>query len=92
MTKHATLLTEPHNYAVVQLPERNFPGVVFQGDSLHNLLRQITEIRALAVRGTEREELLAELDDLYALFRDLEYGYAKVCSAHGIDLPYARDQ
>lgn len=35
------LLTSASNYAVVQLPGRNFPGVVFQGDSLHALLSAV---------------------------------------------------
>ncbi|WP_413813982.1 DUF6959 family protein [Rhizobium sp. Leaf453] len=38
----AELLTPSHNYAVVKLPERSHPGVVFQGDSLHVLLTDIS--------------------------------------------------
>jgi hypothetical protein len=34
----AKLLSEPKNYAIVQLPQRRFPGVVFQGDSLNILI------------------------------------------------------
>ena len=35
MDRTAKLLTEPSNYAVVQLPGTAFPGVVFQGESSH---------------------------------------------------------
>jgi hypothetical protein len=38
MDRTAKLLTETSNYAVVQLPGRQYPGVVFQGDSIHALL------------------------------------------------------
>jgi predicted RNase H-like HicB family nuclease len=37
----AKLLTNAENYAVVQLPGRQFPGVVFQGDSIRTLISQL---------------------------------------------------
>ena len=43
--EYATLLTPAWNHAVVQLPGRRFPGVVFQGDSLFLLLEQVREVR-----------------------------------------------
>jgi hypothetical protein len=40
----AKLLTSSHNYAVVQLPGRQFPDVVFQGDSLHILETHLSKL------------------------------------------------
>lgn len=39
----AKLLSAPANYAVVHRPGRAFPGVVFQGDSLRNLVAELRE-------------------------------------------------
>jgi Family of unknown function (DUF6959) len=44
ISEHAELLTPPGNYAVVQLPGRKFPGVVFQGDSLAALCEQTANL------------------------------------------------
>ena len=38
------LLSEPTNYAVVHLPGRAFPGVVFQGDSLDGIIADLEEV------------------------------------------------
>ncbi|WP_430426199.1 DUF6959 family protein [Phenylobacterium sp.] len=37
------MLSEATNFAVVQLPGRAYPGVVFQGDSLASLIGDIAE-------------------------------------------------
>jgi len=47
MAESAALLTDSGNYAVVQLPRRKFPGVVFQGDSTRNILVQLGRIQLL---------------------------------------------
>ena len=41
MSDFAEVRSEPTNYAVVQLPGRQFPGVVFQGDTLHVLAHSL---------------------------------------------------
>lgn len=80
----ATLLTGAHNYAVVQLPGRKFPGVVFQGDSLYALRESLAqlaqetspvELRAGAVR------LRNEIDQILG-------GYVKTVDATGGALPF----
>jgi hypothetical protein len=85
--EYATLLTPAWNHAVVQLPGRRFPGVVFQGDSLFLLLEQVREVREAldAGRLDEAKEGAAELEDDLA---GVLSGYESVLAARGIELPY----
>lgn len=50
------LLSEATNYAVVHLPERQFPGIVFQGDSLNAL---ISDFNSIAGETDESERVFA---------------------------------
>jgi predicted RNase H-like HicB family nuclease len=59
--RYAELLTPPHNYAVVQLPDRRYPGVVTQGDSLATICARLGS--ALAGDLDELVDAKAELDD-----------------------------
>ncbi|MBP2461465.1 MULTISPECIES: hypothetical protein [unclassified Rhizobium] len=89
MTSHATMLTPPFNFAVVQMPDRNYPGVVFQGDTLHSMTTQVAQMQRLLAKQD-----LAELgDEIEVLLHDLlaiQASYERVCSEQGIDLPYVR--
>ena len=84
---HAELLSRPVNFAVVQLPERRFPGVVFQGDTLHALTQQVDEILEL-LRVGDFVGLVAELEDVSEKLRGAQTHYEHVCSERGIALPY----
>lgn len=79
------LLSEPTNYAVVQLPERRFPGVVFQGDSLNNL---INDIKAAAAEPVESERQLL-LKDVIQHLETVQNRYENVLTEKGIKLPYS---
>ena len=88
------LLTPPHNFAVCKMEDRNYPGVVVQGDSLfalYNLLRDAFMELKSSNRG---------LDDDNSVIHDLEYeinklesildGYEKTLDQNGFDLPYVK--
>ncbi len=87
MDSGVTLLTDPTNYAVVQLPGRNFPGVVFQGDSIHALVAQLKDAIGIAEKHSD-DDLNAELSDLLELFAGVENKLKSVCAREGIALPY----
>ena len=87
MTDHAKLLTPAANYAVVQLPGRHFPGVVFQGDSLFALIGDLTTISSL-MDGKEIEEANSELRSLIENLSDILSGYENTLSKLNIPLPY----
>jgi len=80
------LLSEPTNYAVVQLPGRAFPGVVFQGDSLDSFIADLEE----AVRTNDPDEKSFTLRDVVERLRGVQAHYEAVLSREGIELPYTR--
>lgn len=78
------LLTPPANYAVVQLPERQFPGVVFQGDSLNNLIAELEEAIAETDPVERAGAFKGIVDRLYAV----RARYEDALKEAGINLPY----
>lgn len=70
----AELLTEPTNFAVIQLPGRRFPGVVFQGDSLGSLCADLraalAEKEATDIRS-EIEAIVSDLDQVLRAYLDV---------------------
>jgi hypothetical protein len=82
------LLTPATNYAVVHLPGRQFPGVVFQGDSLNGLISDL-ERASTDPDPAERAESLA-----YVLERlcEIREGYEAVLDREGMNLPYFRQE
>lgn len=80
------LLSEPTNYAVVQLPGRAFPGVVFQGDSLHILIGEIEEAAAAKDDGARS----ACLEEIIERLRGVRSHYETVLHREGIKLPYVK--
>jgi hypothetical protein len=80
----ATLLTGPHNYAIVQLPGRRFPGVVVQGDSLSILCEQASNVARLAAGSPAHEEA----EQLFAALNAVLLSYVEVLDARSIPLPF----
>ena len=78
---------ETPNAAVVRMPNRRFPGVVVQGDSLRILLEQAREIQK-RVAGNTDEELAGETDNLVSKLAAWSSHYEAVLARHGIGLPY----
>jgi hypothetical protein len=76
--QRADLLTPPWNFAVVQLPGRRFPGVVFQGDSLAAICEQAAQ---LVDECDGASNLSVQLD---AIVR----GYIAVLDQRGITPPF----
>jgi len=82
----AKLLSEATNYAVVHLPGRAFPGVVFQGDSLNILISDLERV------SNERDpsEREATLRFVIENLREAQARYETVLKAEGMSLPYQR--
>ena len=89
MAEMATLLSPAKNYAVVQLPGRKFPGIVFQGDSAHAILAQVGAIQKLAEKCGD-EDLDAEIESLRELLAEVISHFETVCAREGIQLPYPK--
>ena len=81
------LLTNQGNGAVLRLPERQFPGVLVQGDTLNAFICLLgVAAKALGRRDfTETEEVIrgfmGDLEELRARYED-------ALKKHGIGLPY----
>lgn len=83
------ILSEQSNHAVVQLPERQFPGSVVQGDSLAILCSEAKEIsqRLLQAGCTDEDFLYLAQEHQEKLLARLLH-YQEVLAAHSIPLPY----
>ena len=88
MDDTAKLLTPPHNYAVVHLPGRHFPGVVVQGDSLSIIVSLLQKAKS-EEDPNERTELIGDV--LEMLEPSLEH-YKTVCRAAGLGLPFSEQK
>jgi hypothetical protein len=78
------LLSPPSNYAVVHLPGRAFPGVVFQGDSLDTLIADIREVASEA----DPEERDFALKDIIERLESVQKHYEEVLGKEGLQRPY----
>ncbi|MFQ6308861.1 DUF6959 family protein [Lysobacter capsici] len=87
MTLQTELLSPPTNYAVVQLPQRNYPGVVMQGDSL-NILKEQAKRMGRLLAAMELEELADEIEYLTEQLSEVQRHYERVCAGRNIALPY----
>jgi len=83
------VLSEQSNHAVVQLPARQFPGAVVQGDSLAILCSEAKEIsQRLQQIGCTDEELLYLVQEHQEKLLARLLHYQEVLTAHDIPLPY----
>lgn len=89
MIKKLELLGRPVNFAVVQLPERNYPGVVIQGDTLNGLVRRLEEMKAL-VKSDQLEDLTTEIEEVREQLSAARDYYEATCAERGIELPYPK--
>ncbi len=81
-------LTDQSNFAVIRLPQRKFPGVVFQGDSLSTIVADASQLAVSAQRGApDVAELAAHLSEQLA---SIQHHYEQALAAHRIPLPYVR--
>ena len=79
------ILSRQPNAVVVQLPERSFPGLLIQGDSLKNLQSLAASLRSLISDSSEVADLAEELEDLLSGY---VAAYEQTLEASGIALPY----
>ena len=75
------------NAAVVRLPERRFPGVVLQGDSLKILVDLVDDVARLSQDSgnTELQDAVSELKQNVVRYLDV---YEGALRAHGEPFPY----
>ncbi len=82
------IFTDPTNYAIVRLPGRKYPGVVFQGDSLSILSEKLGEIFDYA-KDIQNEDLIFSLSEVKTQVENILKHYETVLESCGVELPYA---
>lgn len=89
-TEHIEVYSHASNCCIVRMPERKFPGVVIQGDSLSNLFDRAIDLIELLEGKTDEETFLSALELAQSLEGHLLH-YEETLRQHGIGLPYTRD-
>ena len=82
------IYSDATNQAILRHPDRRFPGVLIQGDTLHGMC-QGADGACEAARGTLGDEQFAELDALRKHLWGLLLHYKIVLGEHGIPLPFS---
>ncbi|MCC3595806.1 MULTISPECIES: hypothetical protein [unclassified Microcoleus] len=75
------------NSAIVQLPERIFPGIILQGDSLSILFDQAKEIY-LRAKQLPDEDIQYEALMMAEVMQEYLSHYEEALKEHGLELPY----
>lgn len=84
------LLTAQMNNAVLRLPERRYPGVLVQGDTLASLADLACTIERLLPPNADTS-LIESTRELRERLDSMLRFYEVTLEAAGIQLPYARD-
>jgi hypothetical protein len=81
------IYTDQGNFAILRLPERRYPGVLVQGDTLATICRAVDAIRS-RVHEFGDEDLLEQALELDRILKAALHKYEGVLRANDIDLPY----
>jgi hypothetical protein len=84
----AKILQISSNGAVVQLPGRNFPGIVVQGDSLSIIVKELMAIRSSMSDNKCDEDTLMDLDEIIIQLYSRIVLYEMTLNKLGLELPY----
>jgi len=76
------------NSGIVHMPERRFPAVAIQGDSLSNMLTTALELMERG-KGHKDEEIYYASLDLAERLRDHLAHYEEVLEKEGFEKPYS---
>ncbi len=85
MDQTATILKRVGNIAIVQLPDRQFPGITVQGDTWHGDLDRLRRVACAGAQPCERAEGLASL---IADWEEAMRVYAEVLAERGMRTPW----
>ncbi len=84
------VFSEEVNFAVIRIPERQYPGVLVQGDSLYNLLSTVIDV--IEVFENDKEEAMEALKFLYKELNWRVENYQKVMEDNNSPFPFAREK
>ena len=82
------ILSDQTNAAVMRHPERRFPGILLQGDSLHALCRQ-ADAACSGAKPSLSPETFDELNELRNRLWSYLNHYKAVLGEHQLPLPFS---
>jgi len=89
-TEIIEIYSDKSNAVVLRHPERKFPGVLIQGDSLYALCRQADEV-CTSSRLLSGEDAYEELNELRNKLWGYLTHYKCVLAEHQLPLPFSED-
>jgi hypothetical protein len=87
MSEDVRLLARRGNIAVMQLPDRRYPGVMMQGDTFFILKRDVERLLQLLTESHSKERR-EEIEEMHETLDRIMGFYEEVCERNGIQLPY----
>ncbi len=89
------LLTPPHNFAICKMDERNYPGVVVQGDTLFSLSgllsRAVAEMKNDG-KDADDDSVIHELEYQVGVLKTALKSYEETCAKNGFGLPFPKPE
>jgi hypothetical protein len=85
----AAVLAVSGNYTVVRLPNRQYPALAVQGDSLKVLQEAVEELVG-HLGSRDLEEAAFSLEEIRSTVSSMLSTYESASSEAGFDLPYVR--
>ncbi|EDM27361.1 hypothetical protein LNTAR_21645 [Lentisphaera araneosa HTCC2155] len=89
MNKSAAIINNQTNCSVVQMPDRKFPGIVLQGDSLNIIYSNLMKVLEQTEGKISKEEFLIILEQAELIEGYLNQ-YEKSLDESSIELPYSK--
>ena len=87
-TETVEIFSDQSNAAVMRHPDRRFPGVLIQGDSLYNLCYR-ADAACTAARGSLNANAYQELNSLRNVLWSYLNHYKAVLDEHQLPLPFS---
>lgn len=75
------------NAPVIRMPSRKYPGILVQGDSLHNMLSLIKGTEAALATGNV-EEAKDTLQEVREMISGYDAAYRNALTENGVPLPF----
>ena len=84
------IYSDATNQAVMRHPGRNFPGVLFQGDTLYSICRDLDET-CRQLKNGDTELAYEELNEIRNVMWQRLVHYKTVLQEHNIELPFSEE-
>lgn len=82
------IFSDATNQAVMKHPERNYPGVLIQGDTLYSICKDLDEV-CQEIKAGNVVEAFEELNEIRNSMWERLNHYKAVLGEHDIELPFS---